>query len=376
MKTYFFITCQTGLQSIVKNEIKQMNRKILQVEDGFVIAEGAQQDIARFNIGLRSASRVYILLAQKKITNFDELYDTARQLEIEKYMNDKDVFNVEVRSYRSTLSSTSASTKIVKKAFADRLMSAYNVKNLPETGRSFEYSVRLIKNQAYFLLETSGEALHKRGYRLEGYKAPLRENMAAALLLMMRYYGKGAFLDPLCGSGTIAIEAAMISRNIAPGMNRDFAFEKLGLLPRRDLLQVKKEFEKNVKEETEFSISCSDQDKEAVEICHENVKRAGLEKDIQIKQIQMEDLKITDKRMVVVTNMPYAKRLFSEQRLRELEEGFNQTILTHHDFTVGILSSNYYYPFPDDRRANKVRKLMNGPLEAYFYEFFAKRGRS
>ncbi len=364
----FYISSPYGMEGIVKNEIKKMNLKVLSTNKGYVVVESKLSDLALLNMNLRVASRVYIILNEFIARNFDELYDNIRNTTFEDYMLKSSCAVFNAKSYKSKLYSLRDIQRISKKAYIDRYKSVYNVSLYEEGSKTYKIDVRIEKDNAMILLDTSGEALHKRAWRTSSVKAPIRENVAAGLIMLSRYFGKGAFIDPMCGSGTFAIEAAMISKNLAPGMNRKFAYDSWGLVNQREILLVKHKLKSLEKESLEFPVEGYDIDERAISISKENARNIGL-KEVFFKQRAIKDFKSEYEGATVVTNFPYGERLLDEQKIKTLEIDFNNNVLAKDTWGVNILTANDRYPYTDNRRAKKIRKFLNGQIQTYFYEF-------
>ncbi len=363
----YYITTPIGLQQATKNEIKKLGLSPKVVKEGYVVVDAKLKDTVLFNMALRTASRVFIVLDRFRATTFDELYDNLAHTELDSFFGKKDRIVVNALSKASKLFHIKSLQSISKKAIVDNLSSYYKT-SLEETGLTKNVEIRLDDDEVFVLLDTTGESLHKRGYRQSSVAAPLREHFAGGLLLMARYYGKGSFVDPLCGSGTFPIEAALIAINRAPGLNRNFDFEKFGIINNRDKKSIT-EFLISQEREPEFPIYASDYDINAINSTRENIARANLENLIEVRQLALKDIPSIDERANVVTNMPYAKRIFDQKKLSLLENQFNEKILSRKDLNVAILSANHRYPFPKDRKANKIYTLYNAKIKTFFYHF-------
>ncbi len=364
----YYLSAPFGLEGVVKNEVKKMDIKVESTNKGYVIANSKLSDMAYLNMNLRVASRVYLILAEFKARNFDELYDNMYNVNFEDYIlkNSNVIFNA--KSFKSKLFSLRDIQRISKKAYIQRYKNVYNLNYYEEGAKDYSVTVRIEKDNVYVLLDTSGDALHKRFWRKSSVDAPIRENFAAGLIMLSRYFGKGAFIDPMCGSGTFVIEAAMISKNIAPGINRSFSYDSWGLINRKDILNIKNKLQSMQKNDFEFPIEGYDISNKAIEATLNNAKSLELD-DICIKQRAIKDFKSDYKGATVVSNFPYGKRLLDNNKVEKLELEFNENVLSNDSWFVNVLSSNDKYPYTQSRKASKIRKFLNGQIATYFYEF-------
>ncbi len=363
----FYLSAPYGMEGIVKNEVKKMNLKVISTNKGYVIVESKLSDLVLLNVASRVASRVYIVLNEFNARSFDELYDNIRNTAFEDYMikGSSVIFNA--KSYKSKLYSLRDIQRISNKAFIDRYKDVYRVA-YDGGKRTYQINVRIEKDHVMVLLDTSGESLHKRAWRDASVKAPIRENVAAGLIMLSRYFGKGAFIDPMCGSGTFAIEAAMISKNLAPGMNRSFLYESWGLVNQKDIRNIKAKLKALEKTDIEFPIEGYDINERAIAIAKQNAHNIGLE-CITFKQRAIKDFTSSYEGATVVVNFPYGERLLDKEKIAVLEKEFNETVLAKDTWGVNVLSANDRYPYTETRKANKVRKFLNGQIQTYFYEF-------
>lgn len=355
-----------GLEGVLKNEILLSGKEILKVEPGFVVFKASEEDLYYFNATLRTADRVFIVLKEFKATTWDELFDHVRRFPFEDILPEKARVVVKANSFKSTLYSTQNIQKITKKAIASRFSSIYGIDTMEESGKDYPITVKFHNDVALLLLDTTGEPLFKRGYRIQGRIAPIRENMAAALVLLSRYFGKGTFVDPLCGSGTIAIEAAMIARDIAPGLNRKFLFESWR---KNDHSQVREELFSKIKKEVDFPILASDISSDAIFLAGKNAEKAGVYKDIQFRERSVTDLEVPDEGGTLVTNAPYGARMGTVEELKVLEEGLYNRVLSLETYRLGLLLGQDHFGKKHKRRPQKIRRLNNGQLRTFFYQY-------
>ncbi len=364
----FYVSSPYGMEGVVKNEIKKMGLKVLSTNKGYVIVESKLSSLVLLNMNSRVASRVFLVLNEFEARSFDELYDNIKGTAFEDYMlkNSKIIFNA--KSYKSKLYSLRDIQSISNKAYIDRYKDVYGLSTYQDGVKMYSITIRIEKDHVMVLLDTSGEALHKRSWRTSSISAPIRENVAAGLIILSRYFGKGAFIDPMCGSGTFVIEAAMLSKNIAPGLKRKFAYESWGMINQREIVLVKNKLSSQVRDSLEFPVEGYDIDEKAIHISKNNARNIELE-DVFFKQRAVKDFKSRYEGATVVTNFPYGERLLDKKKIDILEREFNSTILSKDTWSVNILTSNDRYPYTDKRRARKIRKFLNGQIQTYFYEF-------
>ena len=355
-----------GLESVLKNEILLSGREILHVEPGFVIFSGTEEDLYYFNASLRTADRVFMVLKVFRAVSFDELFDQVRSYPFEEIMPERARVDVKANSFKSTLYSTQNIQRITKKAIASRFSSIYGISTMEESGHSYPITVKFHNDQVTMLLDTTGEPLFKRGYRIQGRVAPIRENMAAALVLLSRYFGKGVFVDPMCGSGTIAIEAAMIARDMAPGLHRKFLFESWR---KYDHSTQREELLSKIKKDIDFPIFASDRSDDAIFLAGRNAEQAGVFQDIIFKHQDLEQLNLTETGGTLVTNAPYGARMGSEEELRELGATLVSKVLSLETYRLGLLLGDADFAKKHKRRPQKIRRLNNGQLRTFYYQY-------
>lgn len=363
----YLATTSFGMEGILKNECMLQGFTIEQVEAGMVVFSTSLKGMLLANLSLRTAERIFWVLEEKKLYSFDELYDLVVDYPFEDIMPASAKIIVNAKSYRSKLYSLRDLQSITKKAIVDRYRKVRGIRYLDETGKEYSYMLRIEKDHAYLLLDTTGVPLHKRGYRQQHTQAPLRENVAAGLLLLSRYFGKGDFVDPLCGSGTLAIEAALIASDRAPGLKRSFQFEAWNLLDRKENRQLREELESRVKDAA-FKVMAMDKDPRAISITKRNAKEAGVAW-IESKVADLKDFQAPSKGGTLVTNMPYGERIGSSEEIKELEGLMKEKVLTLETWRKGILSGNPNFSRETGLRASKVRKFYNGQIDTWFYQY-------
>lgn len=371
MKIKLAATCLFGLEKLLGEEIDALGLKRLETIDGRVLFEGEEKDIPRVNIGLRCAERVFILMGDWTAPTFDALYEGTRALPWEEWIGKRDAFPISGHSIKSTLTSIPACQKIVNKAIADRLGSAYGLSWLPQdSGVTYSVEFFLLKDRVMLLIDTSGAALHKRGYRPHANVAPLRETLAAAMVLSARPREDVLMWDPFCGSGTIAIEAAMILTGRAPGLARSFAGEQFSRVPPEYWLQARDSAKAAIRVHSTAEVWASDIDEDALDLTYENAMRAGVEEHLNIFNADARHLNKPDRRGTILCNPPYGERMMTPAEVEELYRDMGRCFSTFDPWQIYVLTSHEAFERLYGRRADKVRKLYNGMLPCYLYQFF------
>lgn len=366
-------TAASGLEAIVGKEIKRLGYTP-QVENGKVFFKGDKLAIARSNLWLRTADRVKIVVGEFKATTFDELFEKTKALPWENFLPLDAVFPVSGKSVKSTLFSVPDCQAITKKAIVSRLQEKYRRSGrLLETGALFKIEVALLKDKVTITIDTSGEGLHKRGYRTTQGDAPLKETMAAALVLLTSWHPDRPFYDPVCGSGTIPIEAALIGQNIAPGFNRSFASEKWDWMPEKIFKEAREEAESLANYDQPLDILGADIDHKMVERAKQNASEAGLGDLISFKQMQVSDFTTEKEYGVVVANPPYGERLEDEASIRELYREMGETYAKLPTWSIYVITSYEAFEEVYGKKATKKRKLYNGYLRTDLYQYWGPR---
>ena len=365
----FAIPCLLGLESLVGDEVKKLGLADVRVENGRVLCRGEERDLARLNINLRCGARVLLVLASFRATDFETLFQGTRAVRWEDWIPREGEFPVTGYSINSTLHSVPACQSIVKKAVVERLGAAYGLEKLPETGKRYQIRFSIMKDEVMLCLDASGEGLYKRGYRAVGVAAPLKETMAAAMVKLSRYRGRDDFCDPFCGSGTIPIEAALIAKNRAPGLNRDFTAMSWSIFDRSVWQQARdearsKEFNGN------YNIVGSDIDPKAIEIARENARRAGVDDVVRFEVADATRFDRKTERGVIVTNPPYGERIMEKQQAEELYRGFGRAWLASENWQLYLLSSHTEFERCFGKQADKKRKLYNGMIKCDLFMYF------
>ncbi len=366
----YVATCLFGLEGLLGEEIDALGYKRIETIDGRITFEGDATAAARCNVNLRFAERLYLRIGSFKAYTFDELFEKTKALPLEEFIEYSDEYPVSGHSIKSKLFSIPDCQRIIKKAISMKLGGMYGVSKLPEDGIRKKIEFFILKDQVTLMIDLSGAPLHKRGYRPETVAAPLRETLAAAIVKLSRPREGVLLRDPFCGSGTIAIEGAMMMKNIAPGMNRSFAAESFSLFPEDIWVKAREEAHDLIKHDTKFDAHGSDIDENCVRISTESAKRAGVD-DI-VKFTCQDALTITteDRRGTIVTNPPYGERLLTIEETEELYRNMGEHFKTLGMWQFYILTSHEAFPRLFGRRADKIRKLYNGMIPCYLYQFF------
>ena len=367
--------CHFGMEAVLKREIQKLGYDILKVEDGKVTFAGDEAAIVRANIFLRTTERILIKIGSFKATTFDELFEGTKALPWEQFIPEDGKFWVaKATSIKSKLFSPSDIQSIMKKAMVDRLKKKYNVNWFPEDGASFPLRVTIMKDVVTVGLDTSGDSLHKRGYRQATVKAPITETLAAALIMLTPWKWDRILVDPFCGSGTFPIEAAMIGANIAPGMNRSFSAEDwMHLIPKKAWYDAANEAEDQIRRDIEMDIQGYDIDPGAIKAAMENARLAEVDHLIHFQQRPVSQLSHRKKYGFVITNPPYGKRLEEEEDMpalyREIGEAFSHLDSWSFYLITAFDQAERYL----GRKADKNRKIYNGMMKTYFYKYMGPK---
>ena len=376
MRTFeLLVPCHFGLEAVLKREIYDLGYEITKVEDGRVTFEGDAEAICRANIFLRTAERVMIQIGRFKATTFEELFQGIKNLPWEEYIPEDGKFWVKkASSINSKLFSPSDIQSIAKKAMVERMKQKYKKSWFEEDGASYPVRIFLLKDEVTVALDTSGDSLHKRGYRTMTSKAPLTETLAAALIMLTPWRADRILVDPFCGSGTFPIEAAMIAANIAPGMNREFTAEQwTNLIDRSMWYECVKEAEDMIDTSVEVDIQGYDIDGDVVKAARENAKRAGVDHMIHFQQRAVADLNHPKKYGFIITNPPYGERLEEKADLPALYTQIGQAYQRLDSWSMFMITSYTDTEKYIGRKADKNRKIYNGMLKTYFYQFLGPK---
>lgn len=363
------VPCLLGLESLVADELRRLDCNNVQAENGRVSCTGTLADVARLNLNLRCGARVLLNVGTFPAPDFEALFQGVSRVPWEDFIPKEGEFPVKGWSLNSALHSVPACQSIVKKAAATRLGRVYGCQTLPETGERYQIRFAIIHDVASLYLDTTGEGLYKRGYRAQNMGAPLRETLAAALVLLSRFRGKDPFLDPFCGSGTIPIEAALIAKNRAPGLDRTFAAQKWKSMDSQHWLDAAEEA-MDKEYHGQYDIMGSDIDPAAVELSRHNAELAGVDDCARFEVADALSLRRESEYGQLVTNPPYGERLLDKAQAEKLYKAFGKTLEgLPEKWRVIILSSHEEFERSFGRPAVRRRKLYNGMIQcnAYFY---------
>lgn len=368
-------TAAMGLESVVANEVKMLGYDV-KVENGKVIFQAPISAIPRCNLWLRTADRVKLLVGEFPVTTFDELFESTKALPWENYISEDGKFPVSGKSVKSTLYSVPDCQAIVKKAIVERLKLKYGIiSKMPETGALYKIEVAIHKDIASLTIDTSGEGLHKRGYRIGQGNAPLKETLAAALIQLTNWKPEYPLIDPFCGSGTIPIEAALIGQNIAPGFNRTFASESWNFIKQKYWQDALEEAESKANYDQPLEIIGSDIDHNMIKISIDNSREAGLGDLIKWKQMQVKDLYIRKENGYIIGNPPYGERIGNKKEVQQMYKDFGSIMQDNPSWSVYIITALKEFEQYYGQKATKKRKLFNGFIETNYYQFFGKKIR-
>ncbi len=370
MRLQMVATCLFGLERLLGEEIDALGCKRLDTMDGRVTFEGDETSLAAANIRLRCAERIYIRMGAFSAGSFEELFEGVRGLPWEMWIGRDDAFPVKGHAIRSKLFSVPDCQSIVKKAIAERLSSVYGIRWFPEEGVKYQVEFFIFKDIATLMIDTSGVPLHKRGYRPVAGEAPLRETLAAGVAMLSRPREDVLLWDPFCGSGTIAIEAAMLMAGCAPGLNRGFVGEEFPLIDKAIWEEERDRAIGDISEDSAFEAYASDIDEKVLETARENAKRAGVSDRIKIFCQDATKIKKLDRRGTVVCNPPYGERLMTEREVEELYRSMGRAFSQLAPWQIYVLTSVESFERLYGKRADKVRKLYNGMIPCGLYQYF------
>lgn len=366
--------CLFGIESIAADEFRRMGFEDVTTENGRVLLSGDDNMLARANINSRFAERILINMGQFTATTFTELFDNVKAIPWEQYIGRDDAFPVNGWSIDSALHSIPDCQSIVKKAIVDRLAMKYGIKWFSETGPEYRVRFSIRKDEVTMMLDTSGEGLHKRGYRRNSNDAPLKETLAAAMCDLARIYPDTKIYDPFCGSGTILIEAALMATKNAPGLRRFFAAERFSAISQTAWQQERMRAQDNILHNIEFMAQGYDIDKNAVELTLANAKKAGVEKYVKAAIADVKDFSIPDIRAIVVTNPPYGERLLDVRSAEALYKTMGERFVRENGKKYFIISPHDEFEKHFGQVADKRRKLYNGMIKCNTFMYFKNKG--
>ncbi len=370
MKINFVIPCLLGLEKLIADELKALGAENVISENGRVLFSGDEHILARANICCRYAERIQILVGSFEARSFEELFQGTKALPWEEWIGAYDAFPVKGYSLNSTLFSVSDCQSIIKKAVVERLKSKYNISWFEETGPLHQIQFSIMKDKVSLLIDTSGYGLHKRGYRLEANGAPIKETLAASLCCLSRLRPYHTLYDPMCGSGTILIEGAMMVNNIAPGVNRHFTAERWDIIPESVWNEERDRARSLALTDSQFVAYGSDIDQRSLELALANAKRAGVDKYITFEKADMRDFASKSEKGIVICNPPYGVRLLELKDAEEIYKAMGKVFRQERGWAYNIISPSEDFEVFFGRKADKRRKLYNGMIKCQLYMYF------
>ncbi|MBA4418782.1 MAG: RNA methyltransferase [Syntrophus sp. (in: bacteria)] len=369
MAQYTIIATSTfGLESMVALELKALGYDNLTTENGKVTFAGDERDIAQCNIWLRTADRVLIKVAEFEATDFEELFQGTLRIRWEDIIPQNGKMHIVGKSVKSKLFSVKDCQAIVKKAVVEAMKRKYRTDWFEENGPVYKIEIAMLKDRATLTIDTSGPGLHKRGYREQTGEAPLRETLAAALVLLSRWTPERIFADPFCGSGTIPVEAALIGRNIAPGLKRSFVSEEWAQIPKEIWSEIRGDAAARMNDAT-FRILASDSDGEVLKKARDNAVRAGVDDYVAFQKLSVEEFRSRKKYGCIVCNPPYGERIGDSTEIESLYKTMGKVFADLDGWSCFILSAHPQFQRFYGRRADKNRKLFNGDIRCYYYQY-------
>ncbi len=370
MKLQLVATCLFGLEKLLGEEIDRLGYRRIETMDGRVTFEGDETAIASANLNLRCAERVFIRVGAFPATSFEELFEGTKALPWEQWIGKDDQFPVKGHAIKSRLFSVPDCQSIVKKAVVSRLADTYGIRWFSEEGTKYQIEFFIFKDMATLMIDTSGVALHKRGYRPVAGEAPLRETLAAAMAMIARPRDDVLLWDPFCGSGTIVIEAALLQSNQAPGLGRRFAAEEFPAIPEAVWKSERQKALSAIRQDCAFEAFGSDIDPAVLALAQENAERAGVDHLIQFFEADATKMKKLDRRGTVVCNPPYGERLMSPREVEQLYRTMGRVFDGLSPWQIYVLTSAENFERLYGRRADKIRKLYNGMIPCRLYQYF------
>lgn len=366
-------TSTFGLEAVVGEEVRSLGYENAVVENGKVTFKAGIEAIPKANLWLRTADRIRLKIGEFEARTFDELFEQTKALPWSDWLPENAEFPVDGKSVKSTLFSISDCQAIVKKAIVEHMKQKYKKEWFEENGPLYRIEVSILKDVATLTIDTSGTALHKRGYRTLIGGAPLKETMAAALILLSRWKPDAVLIDPFCGSGTIPIEAALIGQNIAPGMNREFASEHWPVIPKEIWRQARKETHDLARYDQPLQIIGTDQDDEVLQVARQNAEEAMVSEHIHFQRMPVSELRSKKKYGKIICNPPYGERLGEEKEVEQLYREMGQVFQALDTWSYYVITSNERFEELFGKKASKKRKLFNGNIKVDYYQYFGPR---
>lgn len=368
------ITTVFGLEALCAKEIRNLGYDTTDVSDGRVTFLGDMEAVCRANLHVRTGERILIKVGDFEVHSFDELFDNTKKLNWSDWLPKNAKFPVKGFTFKSDVYSVSDSQSIIKKSIASSLSESYNLEWLPEDGPLYQIEFSIIRDRATLMIDTSGDGLHKRGYRKLHNAAPLKETIAAAIVMLSRFSYNGILADPFCGSGTFAAEAGLIAKNIAPGINRHFAFEKFVQLPKGMLEYAKEEAREGERPDTALRIYASDIDPECAKLALINAKKAGVADIVSVRTMDAANFFAKEARGTIICNPPYGERMLTEEECTKILKNTCQMYKKLDNWALMLLTPDENFEKIMGRKADKRRKIYNGMIRCNLYQYFSKRG--
>ncbi|WP_312095105.1 THUMP domain-containing class I SAM-dependent RNA methyltransferase [Aminipila sp.] len=371
MKLELIATSTFGLEAVVKREIESLGYKIIKSEDAKITYIGDERAIVKSNLWLRCADRVLVKMGEFEALEFEELFQNMKGIPWEEWIPADGNFKVNCTSVKSKLFSMRSCQSVSEKAIIERLKETYGMEHFEKTGAEYVVKVTLLKDRATITLDTTGEGLHKRGYRQNAVTAPIKETLAAAMV-QLSFWREGRLLvDPCCGSGTIPIEAAMIAKNIAPGLNRHFAAEKWDIIPEKIWKEERKAAFQEIQDDKDIRIQAYDINPAAIEAAEENAADAGVDDCIVFKRMNMTELEALEQGGIIITNPPYGERIGEKDEIRKIYNKLKNFLKQNPSWSLFMITPDktiekQVFGKPADRR----RKLYNGNIEVCYYQYY------
>ncbi|HHW22433.1 MAG TPA: class I SAM-dependent RNA methyltransferase [Clostridiaceae bacterium] len=372
-KLRLFATAAFGVESVVARELKHLGYGDTHTDNGRIFFEGDFEAVCRTNLWLRSAERVHIVLSEFTATTFSDLFDATASIPWEDWLPKDAEFPVTGKCVKSVLMSISDCQSIIKKAIVERLKKVYKLETFPETGSRYHIDFSITKDKVTISLDTTGEGLHKRGYRSLGYEAPIKETLAAAMLMISRWTPGRHLIDPFCGSGTIPIEAALMAMNKAPGIDREFDCQEWSVIPKKIWYNALDEARDLIKPVNEITIQGFDINPEAISMANYHARQAGVSDIVHFQVRDMRDISSKAKYGFIITNPPYGQRLGEKKENSLLYRDMGKTFSKLPTWSYYIINADPDFEKHFGRKADKNRKLFNGGLLCYYYQYFGPK---
>ncbi|MGF7186755.1 putative N6-adenine-specific DNA methylase [Desulfitispora alkaliphila] len=372
-KVQLIATATFGLEAIVAQEVKDLGYEDVEVENGKVTFTADWMAVCRTNLWLRTADRVRLKVGSFKATTFDELFEKTKALPWAEIIPENAQFPVEGKSIKSELFSVPDCQAIVKKAVVESMKKKYSVQWFEEKGPLYKIEVALLKDEVTLTIDTTGPGLHKRGYRELTSEAPLKETLAAALIILSRWHPDTTLIDPFCGSGTIPIEAALIGQNIAPGMNREFVAEEWPNISKQMWQEARRETHDLAQYDRELDIRGTDIDEKVLKLARCNAEEAMVDQLVHLQQMPMSELQTKKKYGKIICNPPYGERLGEKEEVDRLYREMGKVFTKLDTWSYYIITSHPEFEALFGKQASKKRKLYNGRIKVDYYQYFGPR---